>query len=75
MELLFLNLGTPELVFLFLAIPVFLACVFGLIHCIANDNIPGANRVLWCLVILALPLIGTIAYWVVGRKPTGRVAG
>jgi len=55
MNLLFLNLGTQELILLFIAIPVFLGYVSGLIHCIANDKIPGSNRILWCLVILALP--------------------
>jgi len=70
---LFLNLGTQELILLFIVIPVFLTYVFGLIHCIANDKIPGGNRILWCLVILALPLIGTIAYWIVGRRSTNKV--
>lgn len=69
MELLFLNVGTPELILLLIAIPGFLLYLFGMIHCIANDNISGTNRVLWCLVIIALPIIGTVAYWLVGRKP------
>ena len=73
MNLLFLNLGTQELILLFLVIPVFLAYVFGLIHYVANDNIPGDNRILWCLVILVLSLIGTIAYWIVGRKVANKV--
>lgn len=69
MELLFLNLGTPELILLFIAVPAFVLYLIGMIHCIANDNIPGSNRVLWCLIILALPIIGTAAYWFAGRRP------
>lgn len=63
-----LLIGAQEMLLLFIAIPVFIAYLFGMIHCIANDNMPGANRVLWCLMILALPLIGTLAYWFLGRK-------
>lgn len=70
MALLFLNIGTQEIILLGVVLFVLLAYVFGLIHCIANDYIPGTNRVLWCLAIVALPVIGTVAYWMVGRKPT-----
>jgi len=72
MELLFLNLGTTEL--FMLIVPAFAFYLLGLIHCIANDNISGTNRVLWCLVIIALPIIGAVAYWFVGRKPAQGVA-
>jgi len=63
-----LFLGAQEMLLLGIAILISIAYLIGLIHCIANDNIPGGNRVLWSLIILALPVIGTLAYWFVGRK-------
>ena len=42
--------------------------MFGLIHCIGNDNIPGSARLFWSLIIVILPIIGTAAYWFIGRR-------
>ncbi len=48
-----------------------LAC-FGLwlwmlIHAIANKGLADAERIVWVLVIIFLPLIGSIIYFFIGR--------
>lgn len=73
MELpLFINAGPLEWVLIFAVVVVSVIYVFGLIHCIANDGIPGVKRVLWAMLIFALPLVGTVAYWFLGRKQVYR---
>ena len=67
---LFINMGAFELQLLAVALLMAIAYVIGLVHCVGNDHLPSSNRVLWCLAILSLPVIGTIAYWFVGRKQT-----
>ncbi len=48
-----------------------LAC-FGfwlwmLIHAITNKGLADAERIVWVLVIIFLPLIGSIIYFFIGR--------
>lgn len=64
MKLLFLNIRVLELVIL---LPVLLFMFYSLFHAATNMQIPGLHRLIWGLVILAIPLLGSIAYWVVGR--------
>ena len=73
MELLFLNVGTPEM--MLIALPLMLFIFYSLFHAATNLAIPAAHRMIWGLVILAIPLLGSIAYWVIGRKPAGRSVG
>ena len=42
--LLFINPGLIELAIIFAAVIVSTVHVFGLIHCIGNDDIPGFNE-------------------------------
>ncbi|WP_257667282.1 PLDc N-terminal domain-containing protein [Parapedobacter tibetensis] len=70
MELLFLNIGTAELI---LMLPVFAFVFYSLYHSITNEKLPSFHRMLWFLVILCLQLLGGIAYWVIGRKPVGGI--
>ncbi len=69
MELLFLNIGTAELIIL---LPVLAFVFYCLYHSITNEKLPSSHRLLWFLVILCLPLLGGIAYWVIGRNAGGR---
>ncbi|GGC48282.1 hypothetical protein GCM10011386_45630 [Parapedobacter defluvii] len=68
MELLFLNMGTMELI---IALPVMVFMLYSLFHAATNMGIPGLHRLIWGLVILSIPILGSIAYWVMGRKPVG----
>ena len=63
--LLFLNLGTSELVVIALMV---LFMFYSLFHAATNMQIPGLYRLIWGVLILVIPLLGGIAYWVMGRK-------
>lgn len=65
MSLLFLNLGTTELV---IVLPLLAFMFYSLFHAATNTNIPGLHRLIWGLVILAIPVLGSVAYLVMGRK-------
>jgi len=49
----------------------FIFWLWMLIHAITNNGLPGAEKVVWVLVIIFLPFIGSIIYFFIGR-PKGR---
>lgn len=61
----------------------FIAGVFGLacfafwlwmlVHAITNKGLADGEKVVWVLVIIFLPFIGSILYFFIGR-PRGRAA-
>ncbi|WP_373274994.1 PLDc N-terminal domain-containing protein [Parapedobacter tibetensis] len=72
---LFSNIGLQEIVLLlFFILPTLVVYFYCLFHAAINRNIPGWHRLLWFFVILSLPLLGSIAYWMIGRKATKVVA-
>jgi hypothetical protein len=54
----------------FIGIPVAIAWVAGLVD-IFRHPMPTGHRVFWILVVIVLPIIGTIIYFTL-RKPTER---
>lgn len=42
-----------------------------LIHAITNKGLPDGEKIVWVLVIIFLPFIGSVIYFFVGR-PKGR---
>ncbi len=65
MKLLFLNIGTPEIIILLGIVFFYIYC---LIHIMMNSTLSLQHRILWFLIILCVPLLGSIAYLVMGRK-------
>jgi Phospholipase_D-nuclease N-terminal len=53
--------------FVFLAAAQLVLVVLALISCLAADRVRAMSRVLWVLVILLLPLLGPLAYFLWGR--------
>ena len=53
--------------FVFLAAAQLVLLVLGLISCLAADRVRNMPRALWVLVLLLVPLIGPLAYFVWGR--------
>ncbi len=49
-----------------LAIMYLVAVIVGLLDCMENQK--GKAKVLWILAILLVPYLGTIVYFVVGKK-------
>jgi phospholipase D-like protein len=58
--------------FVFLAAAQLVLLVLGLISCLAADRVRNLPRALWVLVILVVPLIGPLAYYVWGRPAVPR---
>jgi hypothetical protein len=47
-----------------------------LIHAITNKGLPDGEKIVWVLVIIFLPLIGSIIYFFIGRpKGVSAVGG
>jgi len=68
MELLFLNLGTQELILLvpvLITVVLYISCI---IHCIRNNRLQGNSKLLWLIIILIAPFIGSIIYLIVGKN-------
>jgi hypothetical protein len=53
--------------FVFLAAAQLVLLVLGLISCLSADRVRALPRALWVLVILLIPLIGPVLYFVFGR--------
>jgi hypothetical protein len=45
----------------------FIFCVWMLIHAITNKGLRDVEKVVWVLVIIFLPLLGSIIYFFIGR--------
>jgi hypothetical protein len=69
-SLLFIGgLGGPELMLIlfFLGIPAIL-WLWALIDLLSNDFGDSLNKLIWVFVIVFLPVLGAILYFLIGRK-------
>ena len=68
-RLLFLNLGTPELIMLSItfALP-FILTVICLIDIVRSSFQDPINKVLWTVIVLLAPVLGALAYLIWGKK-------
>src|SRR5215211_5511022 len=57
-------------VLVFIAIPIAIAWVAGLID-ILRHPMPAGQTILWIAIVIVLPIVGTVAYFTL-RKPTER---
>ncbi|WP_257667311.1 PLD nuclease N-terminal domain-containing protein [Parapedobacter tibetensis] len=63
-----LFLGTQEIILLgpiLLTAVLYLYCI---VHCITNNKLQGNSKLLWLIIILVAPFIGSLIYLIVGRK-------
>lgn len=67
MNLLFLNIGTQELILLFLLIPQFLV-IYTLYNIVTNNKFANDKKLLWVVVVFLFNVIGSIIYWMVEMK-------
>jgi hypothetical protein len=47
---------------------VFAFWLWMLIDCLTNSRLKGADKIVWALVIIFLPCIGSLIYYFIGRK-------
>jgi hypothetical protein len=55
-------------VVVFIAIPIAIAWIAGLVD-ILRHPMPTGQRIFWIVVVIVLPIIGTLTYFIL-RKPT-----
>lgn len=65
MNLLFLNLGTQELVIM---LPFLILFFYTAYHAITNKNLTTYQRSLWILIIVLGNFLGWVAYWAFGKN-------
>ncbi|WP_207428537.1 PLD nuclease N-terminal domain-containing protein [Pedobacter sp. SYSU D00535] len=71
-SLLFLNLGTPELVLiLFLGVLPLTLMVIAFVDIVRSSFKDSATKVVWALIVLLMPVLGALLYFVIGR--TGKI--
>lgn len=65
-------IGFAELVsglaWLFVGLPLLIVCVLGLVD-LLRGPLPGPTKALWVLLIVLLPVVGTLLYFTF-RKPS-----
>jgi hypothetical protein len=69
--------GAFALLFLLIKAAIVLVCfafwLWMLIHAITNKGLEGAEKVVWVIVIIFVPILGPILYFFLGR-PKGEGA-
>ncbi|AYL97538.1 PLDc N-terminal domain-containing protein [Mucilaginibacter celer] len=63
-KLLFLNIGVPEL-FLALLYPIMV--IYCLIDIIRSTFKDPTNKIIWIIVVILMPCLGSVLYLVIGR--------
>lgn len=60
-------IGIYELVVLIFLLLIFLPFIIAFIDILKSD-FSGNNKIVWLLAVIFVPLIGAIAYLIIGRK-------
>ena len=68
-DLLYLNIGVLEIILLVFAVlfPVVLI-VYCLLDITRSTFQDSANKIIWAIIVLLAPVIGSLAYLIWGRK-------
>ncbi|WPZ09665.1 MULTISPECIES: PLDc N-terminal domain-containing protein [Roseivirga] len=54
------------MIIVFYLIP-FLIVISALVDILRNEFNPHQNKVIWVIVVILLPVLGSILYWIIGR--------
>lgn len=66
MEIIGFGMGIG-MILLFTLVP-FIFIVLALIDILKNEFDPHQNKLIWLIVVLAMPLLGAILYYAIGRN-------
>jgi hypothetical protein len=61
-------IGMPELIVIFFAFVPLVLSVCALISCLKSNFRDSTNKIVWVVVILFLPLIGSILYFAISPQ-------
>ena len=69
-------LGSAELIIIFTFLAMVMLPTAALVDMLKRPEdqfrVAGQSRILWALVVLALPMIGALLYFAIGRPPLKR---
>ena len=67
--LLFLNIGTPEVIILLFAfgLPLILT-IYCLLDITRSRFQDSTNKIIWAIIVLLAPVLGSLAYLIWGRQ-------
>ncbi|MDB5149271.1 MAG: PLDc protein [Mucilaginibacter sp.] len=64
-KLLFLNIGVPELVLVLLYPVLVIYCLIDIIRSTFKDP---SNKIIWAIVVILMPCLGSVLYLAIGRN-------
>ncbi len=68
-ELLFINLGFPEIILvLFIVVFPLILIIYCLLDITRSTFQDSATKIIWAIIVLLAPVIGSLAYLIWGRK-------
>jgi len=62
------NIGLQELILLIIISGLIALPVFALIDIVRSDFKESNTKIMWVLIVLLLPLLGSIMYFTIGRS-------
>jgi hypothetical protein len=62
-----LFIGGQEMILLIPLFCVGILYLYTLFHCVSNQQLDGTKKVIWFLIILAAPLLGSLLYLAIGK--------
>ncbi|MCW1883959.1 PLD nuclease N-terminal domain-containing protein [Luteolibacter flavescens] len=68
----FLNIGGQELILIFFLLSPMILSIIALIQCLQATFEQGSEKLIWVIVLLALPVVGPILWWTIGIKKAKR---
>jgi len=63
--LLFLNISGPELIVVLIPVLLIIFCLIDIVRSDFKDN---TTKLLWIIIVLVAPLLGSLLYLLFGRK-------
>jgi len=64
-KLLFLNIGVPEMVLVLLYPVLVIYCLIDIIRSTFKDP---SNKIIWAIVVILMPCLGSVLYLAIGRN-------
>lgn len=64
-KLLFLNIGVPELLLVLLYPVLVIYCLIDIIRSTFKDP---SNKIIWAIVVILMPCLGSVLYLAIGRN-------
>lgn len=68
MEVIGMPGGAELIVILFIVGSPIAIILLGLVDVLRSEFNPSQNKLIWVLVTILIPILGTLLYWIIGRS-------